>query len=105
MRPSSVNGQPGVDRCLLSAFQQSFRPLDPPPNRGHESSVEEQVHGDTDRRSCCRKMITHVNTLRVCPFPRTDRHIETTRRVGHTGEKSEVRPIQGRTRVRVDEQV
>ena len=50
-------------------------------------------------------MITRAHALRVCPFPRADRHIETTRGVRHIGEKGEVRPAQGRARVRLDEQV
>src|SRR5215203_2792473 len=83
----------------------SFRPLDPPPDWSHESCVEEQVHGDMDRRPCCREMITRTDAPCVCPFPRADRYIETTHRVRDTGEKGEVRSIQGRIRVRVEKQV
>jgi hypothetical protein len=48
------------------------------------------VHGDTDRRLCCRTMVTRVDALRVGPFPRANRHIEMTRGIRHTGEKGEV---------------
>ena len=97
--------EPGVDRCPVVALQQSFRPLDPPPNGRHERRVEEQVQGDTDRCARCREMITRAQALRVGPFPRVDRHVETTRGVPHLGEQGEVRPAQGRACIRLDEQV
>ena len=76
-------------------LQKPFRPLDPPPHGGHEGGVEEQVHGDTDGRLRRRQMITRAHALRVRPFPRADRHIETTRGVRHAGEEGEVRPTAG----------
>jgi hypothetical protein len=87
------------------ALQKPFRPLDPPPDRGHESRVEGQVHGDAGRRACCRKVITRAHALRVCSFPCADRHIKATRGVRRIGQQGKVRPTQRRACVRFDEQV
>ena len=95
--------QPGVDRGLALRLQQAFRPGDPPANRGHHRCIEEQVHRDTDRRACCRKMISRAHVLRVGPFPSVDRHIEVARGVGGLGEKGKVRSTERAVRVCLDQ--
>jgi hypothetical protein len=50
-------------------------------------------------------MITRAHALRVRPFPRVDRRIETARGVRHVGEEGDVRPAQGRACIRLREQV
>ena len=69
-------------------------PASPSRARGHEGRVEEQVHGDPDRRARRRETIARAQALRVGPLPRRDRHVEMTGGVRHVGEKGEVRPLQ-----------
>ena len=58
---------------------------------------------DTDRRACCREIISRADVLRVGPFPSVDRHIEVARGVCDIGEEGKVRPIERGTRVCLDQ--
>ena len=73
------DGEPRVDRRILPmTLEESLRPLEPCPHGGHESCVEQQVHGDANCRASCRQAIASLNVRPVDPLPRLDRHIEMT---------------------------
>ena len=68
--------QPGVNRRFVQALQELLSSLGPAAHGGHEGGVEEQVHGDPDRRACCRETIAR---RRLCAYARSHAAIVTSR--------------------------
>ena len=71
------DGEPRMDRrILMMIFEKSVRPREPCPDGGHESHIEQQVHGDTNCGTSCGQVIASLHARSVDPLPRLDRHIE-----------------------------
>ena len=74
--------QPGVGRRVAVTFEQPLGACQPAAHRCHQRGVEEQVHRQTDGRTCGRDLIASLDAGRMGAFPRLDGHIEITGRVG-----------------------
>ena len=97
--------KPGVRRRLIVTFEQSLGPCQPAAHRCHQRRVEEQVHRQTDGRTCGRDLVTGLHAGGVGALPRLDGHIEMAGRVGDLTKHRQIGRAQKVVRVRLHEQV
>ena len=98
------DGEPRMDRgILLMILEKSVRPRQPGPHRGHESHIEQQVHGDANCGTSCGQVIAGLNARPVEPLPRLDRHIEMACCVSSPSQQGEVGSCERSPRVHFTE--
>lgn len=79
--------KPCVRRRLVLTLEEPLRSCQPAAHRCHEGGVEQQVHGDTHCRRCCRDVVAGLHRRRVSALPGLDGPVEMTGRVGGLAEK------------------
>ena len=97
--------QPRVDRRVALSAEETLGAREPPAHRRHEGGVEEQVHGDANRRSCRSQVVAGPHAFRVRPLPHLDGHIEMACRVGDLGEQRQIAGTDETVCVRLHQQV
>ncbi len=78
--------KPSVRGRRARTLQEPLGSGQPTPYRCHQRGIEEQVHRDADRGTCCRVLVLGLQPQRISAFPRLDGHVELPRRVGDLGE-------------------
>jgi hypothetical protein len=86
-------------------LEQALSARQPPTDWRHEGRIEEQMHGDADRGARPGHVIAGPHGFRVGPFPRLDRDVEMTGRIGNVSEECKIGGTEETVRVRVDEEV
>ncbi len=82
--------EPRVDRRLAPLPEETLSTGEPPAYWRHQGGVEQQVHGDANRRSRRSQVIAGPHAFRVRPLPHLDGHIEMPCRIGDLGELRQI---------------
>jgi hypothetical protein len=100
------DGEPRMGRrILLTVFEKSVRSREPCPHGGHESHIEQQVHGDANGGTSCGQVIASLHARSVDSLPCLDRHIEMACCIRRPSQQGEVGARQRRPRVHFTEKL
>ena len=96
--------EPGMRRRIVVPLEQSLRSFDPASDRGHQRGIHQKVQSDPSRRVSRRQRVPGAHRLGVRAFPRLDRDVEMTCRVGDLAQQPELVNAKSGVLVRADEQ-